>query len=129
MNISGSRGALRWLLAAVWAGAICWLSLIPAPPVLHHRWLGWDKLQHAAAFGLLTLLIGGAMTSCRASDVRCWGRAVLLATCFGALIELLQGVLTRYRSAEFGDLAADLVGALDALATVAVRARLFARRS
>jgi hypothetical protein len=43
-----------------WGGAIVWLSLTPAPPVIKTALLGWDKFQHFAAYGMLTLLGGRA---------------------------------------------------------------------
>ncbi|HEY5973678.1 MAG TPA: VanZ family protein [Geobacteraceae bacterium] len=112
----------RWLLAAGWAGTLCWLSLTPAPPVFHLHVLDWDKLQHAAAFAVLTLFLGSAMFP--SADARCWWKAVLVAVCFGALIEILQGLFPSNRSAELADLVADLVGALAVWAVVAVRQRL-----
>jgi VanZ family protein len=107
----------RWLLFVTWGVSILWLSLTPSPPRLGTGLLAWDKFQHAAAFGLLTLLGFYAFT--RVSSFRqrliC---AAVVSVLFGALVEVAQGLLTTARTAEAGDLAADLVGAAAACAVV-----------
>jgi VanZ family protein len=123
VSFPGVDGLVRRVLVFGWAGAICWLSLTPAPPVFHSHWLDWDKLQHAAAFAVLTLFVGRAMVQCRKADARCWQKAVLVTICFGALIEILQGLFTSNRSADLADLVADLVGAVAVWAVFAVRQR------
>jgi VanZ family protein len=69
--------------------------------------LGWDKLNHAAAMGAVTLFAYLALQSYRWAAVA----AFLYGTFLGLLIELLQATLTTTRSAEWSDVAADLVGA------------------
>ena len=112
-----TRYLLRWLLFAAWGVSILWLSLTPSPPVLGKGLLAWDKFQHAAAFGLLTLLGFHAFT--RLSSFRqrliC---AAAVSVLFGVLIEVAQGLLTTARTAEAGDLAADIVGVAAACAVV-----------
>ena len=108
------RALPKRLLLVAWGVALLWLALTPQPPKVEHLFFGWDKLHHWAAFCLFTLLAGWAFTDNRADNKRCWRRAVVVAVCFGALIEVLQGLFTATRSAEFGDLLADLLGALTA---------------
>jgi VanZ family protein len=92
----------RWLLAALLV-TVSWLALSPAPP--HALDSGWDKLNHASAFAVLTL--SGIFASPRSRA----GVLMLLFSqlCFGALIEIAQS-FTPTRSAEWGDLLADMVG-------------------
>lgn len=108
------------LLAAAATAAVGALLLVPlpfegtgpAPFGLPHA----DKLVHGALFLVLSVLW------LRAVDARPRGRrtVVLIAALalYGGLLELLQGA-TGARTAEWGDFAADLVGA--ALAPLALR--------
>lgn len=85
------------------AGAVGYLALIPAPPVLIDT--GWDKANHMLAFGAMAFT---AFLSCRSSKTM---RIVLLGFLFGygGLIEILQMSVPN-RAAEWGDLLADTVG-------------------
>jgi len=82
------------------------LSLLP-PDSLPSTGLGWDKLNHAAAIAAVTLL---AFLTFRphgsAAKAALWYGLAL-----GGLIEILQALFTTSRSAEWGDLLADLIGA------------------
>jgi hypothetical protein len=84
---------------------ILWLSLMPGASA--PSGLGWDKLNHAAAIGAVTFLAFFA----RHPAPRAGLEAFLYGVSLGALIEILQGTFTTTRSAEWGDLLADLVGA------------------
>ena len=117
----------RWLLLIAWGVTILWLSVVPSPPVIHSGFLGWDKFQHAAAYGVFTLFAGWAF-ACLAVDVRHrWMRAVVIAVVFGALMEVVQGLFTTTRTAELGDLLADLVGAVSVYCSV-MAMRYFRKR-
>lgn len=108
----------------MWGGIILWFSLDPAPPRPSVDLFAWDKFQHAAAYGLLALLWGNFLVTCRGCRRWCWAMAFAGAVGFGAFVEVAQGVLTVGRSAEFGDLVADAVGAgAVSLAAAAWRAR------
>lgn len=110
--------------AAAWGGIILWFSLDPAPPQPGVDVFAWDKFQHAAAYGLLALLWGNFLVTCRGCRRRCWPMAFAGAVGFGAFMEVAQGLFTSVRSAEFGDLVADAVGAgAVSLAAAAWRAR------
>lgn len=93
----------RLALAAVTL-VILYLSLIPVPP---SEGLGWDKFNHVAAMAVVTVI---AFRTLRPVTLRAVLLAGLYALLLGALIELLQGMLTTTRSAEWGDLWADAVG-------------------
>ena len=111
------RDLPRWLLFITWGVSILWLSLTPSPPVPVTGLFGWDKFQHAVAYGLLTLL--GYSAFIRFSS---FGRRLICAAAvsilFGALMEVAQGLFTTTRTAEVGDLAADAIGAVTACAVV-----------
>lgn len=100
---------------------ILWLSLMPAGSV--PSGLGWDKLNHAVAIAVATVL---AYLSLRS---RSWAAAgaFLYGFILGGLIEILQGALTTNRSAEWGDLLADLVGAGCTLVAIKIYQRRAAR--
>jgi VanZ family protein len=123
------HASFKWILVTfLWSGSIAWLSLIPRPPHIH-GFLGWDKLQHAGAYGLLSLLVAQTLSSWpRARTDNAWWQAGLAVVCFGGLMEVLQLVMHAGRSAEWGDLAADALGA--ALCCVLFRqiARIRSRR-
>jgi len=103
-----------FVLCIVWTLVIAWLSLTPSPPVIPQALLGWDKFQHAVAYGLLTILalraVSGDSPPKRLRPLRI-AVAVIL---FGGLMEVAQGLLTSMRSADPLDLLADAVGVLAA---------------
>lgn len=82
---------------------------------------GWDKLNHAGAIAVVT---GLAFLSFRSRDWAAAG-AFLYGISLGVLIEILQATLTTGRSAEWGDVVADLAGA--GCAWVAIR--IYQRRT
>lgn len=79
-----------------------WLAFRPAPRV--EPGLPWDKLHHAAAFLLLTVLVGKGWP--RLGPVAL--TAVMLAAGIG--IELIQGLPAIGRDADVWDVVADAVG-------------------
>ena len=100
--------ALRHLPLWLWLGRaaiaiVILLSLLPGP-ALRHVPPGTDKLEHALAYLALTLWYGQLCADRRALALRALGLLAL-----GGAIELAQA-LTPYRTAEWGDLAADAVG-------------------
>lgn len=101
---------LRAALLAAWIGCLLWLSLaskLPSVPSI----LAWDKLQHAVAHAILTLLAGRFFTSLWRSDRLGWWSGFSLSVVFGLFIEWAQGALTRHRHADWHDVLANLVGA------------------
>lgn len=102
---------LRLAAPCLWALIMLWLSLTSSPPQLPGV-LGWDKLLHAGAYGLLSLLLAQAML-CRSSLLhKAWWMASVTAIAYGALLEILQLLTQTGRTAEWLDLFADAVGAL-----------------
>lgn len=98
------RRALLALITIV----ILYLSLMPAPP---SDGLGWDKLNHAGAMALVTFI---AYLSARPVS-RPVLFAALYAMSLGILVEVLQGMCTTARFAEWLDLVADGVGVVFAV--------------
>jgi VanZ family protein len=91
-----------------------WLALSPAPP--KEADLGWDKLNHLAAFASLAAIAF-------LGRVGAWLHIALALLAYGALIEVLQS-FTATRSAEWGDLLADGVGIASGLLLAFVVARV-----
>ncbi|RMF47144.1 MAG: hypothetical protein D6751_03400 [Deltaproteobacteria bacterium] len=110
MNIKGhpaiKLAALGWTLAIV---ALASDGASGGPDLF----AGQDKVLHAGAFGLLAVLYGLGWPDAEDRPRR-WLTA---SGCFlfGVLIEIGQLLLTRTRSAELLDLAADLVGIVAAV--------------
>lgn len=101
--------AVRLALPILWAAVICWLSLTSTPPQIPGP-LGWDKLMHAAAYALLTILVAQFLHKDAGR-----GKAGFFAGCsavlYGGLMEVLQRLMQTGRTAEWSDLVADIVGA------------------
>jgi VanZ family protein len=101
---------LRLCLPLAWGTIIFWLSLTSSPPQISGV-LGWDKLLHAAAYGLLSLLVAQFLFCLPVDPHKVWWLAWLVAICFGALMEVLQLLAQTGRTAEWWDLFADALGA------------------
>lgn len=91
----------RW---AFWLCVLAVLALALLKPSHFMPSTGWDKANHALAFGAMTLL--GAV----AYPARLW-RLLLALLAYGVLIEILQG-LTGYRDSDWHDVIADGAGLL-----------------
>lgn len=94
------RLAARPVLAAAIL-VITWLALTPQPDA---PGLGWDKLNHVAAFLVLAALAEAGWPGRAALP---WRLALVLV--YGLGIELVQGLLA-YRQASALDFAADALG-------------------
>ncbi len=110
-KVSTAELFARSLVLFTYIYVLFWLSLTSNPPQISGV-LGWDKLQHAGAYGLLSLLIV-QFFSCLFGSLsdKTWWYAGLAAVAYGALLEILQLVALTGRTAEWGDLFADAVGA------------------
>jgi VanZ family protein len=110
-----------WLsLCAALTVLILWLALMPVSAA--PAGFGWDKLNHAGAIGVAT---GLAYLSLKP---RRWAAAIAFfyGTALGVLIEILQATLTTTRSAEFGDVVADVTGAGSACIVICMYRRITA---
>ena len=92
----------RTLLAALLV-VITWLALTPAPPATITT--GWDKSNHALAFGTLAFCSAWAVWP----RPRQWGWLVLALLAYGIGIEIAQSFLPP-READAMDVLADGVG-------------------
>ena len=107
---SKSTHILRLSIPVLWALIILWLSLTSSPPQLPGV-LGWDKLLHAGAYGLLSILLAQAFLCPPFSMNKPWWLAGITAVIYGALLEILQLLSQTGRTAEWLDLFADAIGA------------------
>lgn len=107
---SKSVHILRLFIPVLWALIILWFSLTSSPPQLPGV-LGWDKLLHAGAYGLLSILLAQAFLCPPFSMNKPWWLAGVTAVIYGALLEILQLLSQTGRTAEWLDLFADAVGA------------------
>jgi len=94
--------------AAIIAGTIATLSLIPGPVI--ESFSAWDKLEHALAYLVLTLWLTGMVARHR------YALAGAAAALLGLAIEAAQSALTTTRQGDPLDLVANLVGIAVALA-------------
>jgi len=101
---------LRLSAPCIWVLIILWLSLTSSPPQFPGV-LGWDKLLHAGAYGLLSLLLAQAFLCPPFLLRRPWWPAGGVAVAIGALLEILQLLAQTGRTAEWLDLFADAIGA------------------
>jgi VanZ family protein len=115
------------ILYAGWLAAVIVLSLVPSPPEISIGLLSWDKIQHAGAYGLMTILGGLGLCHFIRSG-RCWPASAAIALLVGILLEGAQGLMNIGRSADLQDWAADAVGAASALFLV-VFVRFYRSRS
>lgn len=96
------RPLWRVLLALLLA-VITWLALSPAPPETMST--GWDKANHALAFGSLAFSAVWALWA----QPRQWVWLVLALLAYGVGIEIAQSFLPP-READWHDVVADGVG-------------------
>ncbi|MHC4971071.1 MAG: VanZ family protein [Planctomycetota bacterium] len=103
------RGAARrWGPALFWAALILFLGSRPVADLPLPRIPGFDKVAHAAVYGVLGFLAVRALGTTAAWRALLWGAAIGL--CWGFLDEWAQAA-TPGRTAEVGDLLADVAGA------------------
>jgi len=102
---------LRIFLLIGVASSILWLSLDSDPPMPSWTFLSWDKFQHALAYAVLSLAVGGALQHFFRSPWKTWTMAFALSLSYGVGIEFLQKYLTHNRQFEFLDILADALGA------------------
>lgn len=105
------RRLLKALVPVVWAGIILGLSLVPSLPGTV-SFPGADKLLHAGAYAVLAGLVALAFADTDRGKPFAATVAFVVTVAFGACIELLQDLMQLGRTAEWGDLLANMSGAL-----------------
>ena len=107
-------------MLVVASAAIIYGTLFPAEMIVKSELWSFDKVIHMVGFGGLTALIWLHLkrigSTGRPLDV--W--ALVWGIGAGALIELLQYLMPVNRSAEWGDLLADAVGSILAVAILRI---------
>lgn len=91
------------LAFAVIALVVAAMALAPGAAAAP-RLLGWDKVEHAAAFAAMALFARAGWPGLS----RAWTAGLLIA--YGVLIEIAQGLPVIGRSASVADVAADAFG-------------------
>jgi len=110
LKANSAEFIIRMAAPLLWGSAILLLSLTSSPPQIPGI-LGWDKLLHAGAYGLLTVLIAQFLMFAPLRTGRPWWQAGCAAICYGGLIEIMQLLAHTGRTAEWWDLFADAAGA------------------
>ncbi len=100
-----------WFLVWAWAGGIFYLSSIPGDDLPSVS--TFDKLIHAAEFGVLAVLLCWALKASRPARSHRFviTVSVLLTACYGVTDEAHQWLVPQ-RNPDMADLVADSVGAL-----------------
>ena len=106
----------RWLICWLYAAGMLGLSIMPggalaATPELFPQ---QDKVLHALMYGGWAILLGWALPRPMHNRPAAWMVGiVLMATAYGALMEVLQGSLVWIqRTCSWGDMLANLAGAI-----------------
>ena len=111
-NKARNRGALLRLgVLLLYMGILLWLSLASRLPQIPVKGLSWDKLHHAGAYFVLTLLSCWALAPWAAGKIRVRAGALIFAILFGGAMELAQGVFIHTRSSSLFDMMANMIGA------------------
>ena len=120
-SITSARARTAWrVLLVLLMLAVCLLAFDPAPPESVDT--GWDKSNHALAFGTLAAVAEMAFWPSRRRALK----VSLGLLAFGAFIEVVQTQIPG-RSGEWPDLVADATGIAAGLLLVAA-VRSFGRR-
>lgn len=98
------------VLAGFWLALITILSLTGSPPQITVAVLGWDKLQHATAYGILTGLLLRGLLKGQQKILGALVVSVIVASSIGALMEILQGLQHNGRQADPLDALANCFG-------------------
>lgn len=102
----------------IWALIILVLCSIPGTDIISFSlwdWVNSDKLAHATVFFILNVLLIRGFSRQYSSDLLFYYpifMATFLAIAYGGLIELWQGAMFEYRTADIKDFVANSVGAV-----------------
>ncbi len=98
------------LLVLIWTGITIYLTLAPADYLPETKVFGYDKIGHFGIFGGWTFLSGLFIVYyLDRPDFETW-KIWLYGVAFGAFIEFSQWALPVNRSAEVGDMVANVLG-------------------
>ena len=102
---------VRTALPFGWATIVSWLSLTSTTPYVPEIF-AWDKLQHAGAYAVLAMLVAQFCLIFINHVDFAGGVAIVSATAFGAILELMQWMMQSGRSSEWSDVFANAAGAV-----------------
>jgi VanZ family protein len=100
---------LRLLLLLAWLTCVIVLSLTAKPP-RPPAFLSSDKLQHACAYAVLTLLTAGVLVPRIRNRIRGWLLSAFCAALVGIALEVAQKLMHSRRHGDLYDVAANLFG-------------------
>lgn len=107
-----NKAWFRWTAAGLAAAVLLAGMAMPVPGQIRRVVTGRDKMAHALAFGVLSLVMAWAIASWpRFRLALCALAAVLLSSLYGALTELVQYFVPG-RWADVADFRSDVLGAL-----------------
>jgi VanZ family protein len=107
-----------WAGAMLWLAVITWLSTAPAIQFPSFNLLSADKLAHAAAYAMLTLLLLWA------GPARWWWMPVV-ASAYGMMMEWVQATFFPGRFFEYDDMIANALGAFSAYSVALLLRRIW----
>lgn len=106
----------RWLICGIYAAGMLGLSIMPASALVGTPELfpQQDKVLHALMYGGWAILLSWTLQKQLRNRPAAWiVGIVLIATAYGALMEVLQGsILWIQRTCSWGDMLANLAGAI-----------------
>lgn len=105
----------RWLACLLYAVGIMGLSLMPARALAETpQWFPQqDKLLHALIYGGWAMMLGWAFQRQILNRPMVWMVSIAaLAALYGALMEIFQELLPGGRTCSWGDMLANLAGAI-----------------
>lgn len=107
--------------AIIWALVILYLSAFSGPQIEINLWFAPDKVNHFAAYFMLSVLIVWKNIKNRERLSRSLFLIILtVGTSYGFLMEIMQYLFFPNRYFDHGDVIANLLGNLSGLATVQI---------
>lgn len=106
------------LAGIVWASIILVLCSIPGTDIISFSlwdWVNSDKLAHAFVFFVLNVLLIRGFTNQYSINLLFYYpvfMATLIAVAYGGLLELWQGAMFEYRTADIKDFVANTFGSI-----------------
>ncbi|MGH1436835.1 MAG: VanZ family protein [Lewinella sp.] len=116
MHLARRSSLIYIVFTLVWAVVIFYLSTMPGPQLPRIDWLMTpDKFGHAAVYGILAMGIFFSIKSCYTNSKTVYRWSFLLASGYGAAMELIQFSFFPDRYFELWDIVANIIGAFVAL--------------
>ena len=100
---------------------VLYLSAFPGPQINFDLWLAQDKINHLAAYGLLSVLIAWENIKNQEKLSRNVFLTVLIvSSSYGVLMEIMQYLFFPNRYFDYGDMVANLLGSFFGLLAVQI---------